>query len=413
MSMICQVFSIHRRVNRYFLAVISVCFLYLALSSLIYFGLIDRHKDLVPNHQALLTDVVANITESRVLSQEDRAFFNVVIANTRARPAHLARYFLYDASARIANREMTKYLKTSDGPLPVFASRLDEHNQLLESAKSKWSCPAAPSSPTARAERPTFCVGVLSARRRDSPTSTLSQTVISMLTRMNALSDREEFYIHVFNTDEDPSKHSDVDEISHLVPVTRLKNKRYKTFTKKQQQTMDYVEALEIMHRLECPYATLLEDDTLADNHWTDKIREAASLVKDRPWTLLRLFTSKGEVPEGKLDSRVPEHGLVAMMYNRDYLPMFAKYLEDDFLKNVHEYVAPNDLVLPRLWKTISVPSFAFYPVIFQHIGVFSSVQVRSMKQTLTMNTATSKYFDSEHIPVVFDKDRWLCPQPN
>ena len=153
-----------------------------------------------------------------------------------------------------------------------------------------------------------------------------------------------------------------------MVPVTVLKNKHHVARNRKEQETLDYIEAMRILHGLGCSYPTLLEDDAMADEHWTDKMREVAGLLEDgRDWITVRIYTGGRKKPEGRLVREIPGWGTVAIIFSRQYLLKIADDLEQDFLTSA--VVEPKDVVLLNLIINYGIPSYAFYPVVFQHTG--------------------------------------------
>jgi hypothetical protein len=302
---------------------------------------------------------------------------------------------MYDGSARLANRELSHWIKAHNIKFPLFTNMYEQTD--------------------INAKPPKFCIGVMTARRVGAPLNSISQLVTALLARMDPCKDRSDFYIHVFNVDENPGTFFEVKEIEHLVPITVVKNKQYTAKHRKHQETLDYIAMMRILHEFGCPYATIIEDDALPDEHWTDKMRDAAArLEKLDDWILTRLFTDMRETPLAVLDTQVPQHGTPAMMFNRKYLLKIAADVEKDLLEKLptDQDIQPKDLILAELLQFYNISQFAYYPVIFQHTGVFSSVQDRTMDETLGRFPAYSKFFDSHGLPVVFYPQRWTACLP-
>ena len=92
------------------------------------------------------------------------------------------------------------------------------------------------------------------------------------------------------------------------------------------------------------------------------------------------------------------------------FLLALAEGLEQGLLENVRKGKLnwPKDMDIPVLLRKLEADQFSFYPSIFQHIGVFSSVQNISMKQTLKHGlTHTAHHFDSHGVPLVFNPEKW------
>ena len=339
----------------------------------------------------VLNESISDFISRTKISKEDWAFVHLLKANSRGRPQLLNVYFFYDATARIAALEMSRWLHAQQKQLPLFANRLSPHS--------------------ATADNPKFCVMILSARRRDATTSALKQTVVSLLTRMQMFAERSDFYIHVFNVDSEPEKHTEIIEITDLVPVSTLKNTKYshEVTGRKDQETLDYFDSLRATHSIGCPYATILEDDTLADVNWTKRLRDVAAAVEGKSWGLVRLYTEDKEKLQG-LSTKLPPWGSVAMMYNREYLLPLAHGLEQGLLLNVRKGKLewPKDMDIPVVLGKLEAPQFTFYPPIFQHIGVFSSVQNTTVEESYAQAVIhTAHLFESHRVPLFFDPDRW------
>ena len=102
----------------------------------------------------------------------------------RDKPKYLAKYFMYDLTAKEALFEMNAWLYENTCSLPLFEDRLAADYKNTKSPK--------------------ICISVTSARRQGSPFSYVAQAVSSLVNRMNFKAHKEDVYIHVFNVDSEP-----------------------------------------------------------------------------------------------------------------------------------------------------------------------------------------------------------------
>jgi hypothetical protein len=255
-----------------------------------------------------------------------------------------------------------------------------------------------------------FCVGIVSARRKEAALSPVVQTVTGLLTRMDVCKEREDFHFQVFNVDNEPDEHTNLREIEHLMPVTNVKNKKYKAAQRKEQETLDYMEVFRRMYKHNtCPYVIILEDDALAEQNWTVRVREIALTLEGKKWSYTYLFTTEAGTERGLTD-KLPTWSTVAIMYNRDHLLKFADELEKDFLATTGmSTFYPKDGVIKNVAKKLDLPAYSHHPSVFDHTGVFSSVQTERTESVMQHKIIEAQLYDSRGVPVEFQPKRWHC----
>jgi hypothetical protein len=330
---------------------------------------------------AYLENKLITLSHKSEISDDQIAYLHAILANTRARPAHLGVYFFYDATARVALMEMNVWLKARTISTPIFVQ-----------------------------STPIFCVGIMTARRKEAALSPVVQTVTGLLTRMDVCKEKENFNFRLFNVDDNPDEHTNLREIDHLMPVTNIKNIQHKAAHRKEQETLDYIEVFRRMYKDNtCPYMIVLEDDALAEENWTVRVKEIAAALDGKKWSYTYLFTNE-EGTERGLTEKLPYWSTVAIMYNRQHLLKFADELEKDFLattgtKNFY----PKDGVIKNVAKKLELPAYSHHPSVFDHTGVFSSVQTQSTDSVMHHEVISAKLYDSRGVPVEFQPNRWSC----
>jgi len=258
---------------------------------------------------------------------------------------------------------------------------------------------------------PHLCVGILTAQRRQSGKAYLVQLVGSLLTRMHLPSPNT--YMHVFNVDPNPESHTEVSKVSDLLPVSILKGShastKDKSLTVKQQEALDYVAAMRYFDSLHCQHSLLLEDDAFASDRWVEQIQDALRQVQDtfQNWLFVRLYMTRvfARVPRGPQRIYKYDHyGTVAVLFSGRRMMEFANALERhviDTLDDVSKFL-PKDALLSVYSRDFHIPALTFEPVVFQHTGIHSTVNDRTLNKDFPPYMS-ARNFPSEGLPVVFN----------
>jgi hypothetical protein len=328
--------------------------------------------------------------------------------------ALLQKYFLYASSSEKALMELRSWIAANEVPLPLFQNRLETSGGIL-----------------GHEEPPKICVAISSARREGSPIKYLVQAVSALLNRMNFAKNRDQVYIHVFNVDNEPSKHQDIDLIRELVPVTNvkgvIKGRSFTSIPRKYQENLDSFEVMRIVQQIGCQYPIMLEDDALATANWVDQVNLAISQLQERvsdgtDWFVVKLFVARRFYRRYPLtyglSSYVQGFNTVAFMMNPKFMPAFADSLSD-MVRNAVENSDdsahfPIDIYMERFRREEGLLEKSFEPVIFQHTGLYSSLSHQVLDVSSGNHWAfSSKYFDADGKPIVFDPTFWSLPYPS
>lgn len=325
---------------------------------------------------------------------------------------YLKVHYLYDSTAKQALLNLTSWLHHQDEiRLPLF------ENRITEIASTKHF------------PNPRICVSVASKRREGSPIAYLVQGVSALLNRMQWAVHKDIVYIHVFNVDNEPEKHLEVDLIKHLVPVTNLKVPLEKNgdfpITPHYHESLDNAGILRNLHKIGCQYPILLEDDALATENWVESVLLAIEQLESREntgldWFVVKLFVARASYPTPitkGINGYNPTFNSVAFTINRKLMIHLAEALERMVSETVatknHDAHLPIDLLLNRLHAEEGLPLEAFEPVVFQHTGVYSSLARTELdEKSATSWIMFSKYFESEGKPIIFDSKMWETGVP-
>ena len=327
-------------------------------------------------------------------------------------PFYLQEYVDYDSSSKQALRDLQDWLYDNKYPVPLFQDRF------------KLGDSTAAGHP-----RPKICISITTANRPHAPFTYLIQTVSALLNRMNYAQYKDQVYVHVFNVDHNPQEHKEAQIVSQFVPVTNLKEGSDEVegfpLPRKYQENLDNAEVFKRMNSLQCEYPIFIEDDALAKNNWVDSVMLAIQQMEDydrahktaAPWLMLKLYCAREEdlpevPPEGVNTTYFQRWNTVAMMINREYV----LNISDHLANRVHSAVAIHNYSKPIAkdedidnWRSDKgLIGMCFEPVIFQHTGVFSSVENRHPDQeSVELWYMKSKYFEAERKPIIFDKSQW------
>jgi len=314
-------------------------------------------------------------------------------------PDYLQSYYLYNASAGVALEDFNSWVNANGVSVPLFEDRMNMTN----------------------ATPPKICVSIITAHRKGSPFKYIVQSTMSLLMRMDYRKNKDSVYIHVFNVDADPSHHSDVDHIRHLVPVTNIKGvieesgSGFQVETKA-HESADTAAIMRLIEKMGCEYPIFIEDDALATEGWVDSVNLAIEELKHQEeWMAIKLFSARQEYPplsRKGITNYDQGFNMVATLFNPKFLVEFAERMED----NVRECVrkedisahTPKDLLLQEMASSHGSSIKSFEPCIFQHTGVYSSVIERSVSENAVHEWYLStKYFESEGKPIVFDSNQF------
>ena len=319
-------------------------------------------------------------------------------------PDYLTKYFLYDQTARKALHEMNVFFYENQVPLPLFRNKLEVGQEGNHSQK--------------------VCIAVMTARREHSQIAYVVQTVSALLNRMQYKQYSDHVYIHVFNVDAEPDKHTDVDLIRHLVPVTNLKvaipGEEAFPLGPRCHENVDYAAILRVLLDMKCQYPIFLEDDALATDNWIESIKLLIDQLESRTseeksWFAAKLYSARVSYPQSitpGFTSYDQGFNCVAVLMNPLHILQFAQELE----QNVNNVVSSKDATKLR-FKDLLMNDFvkenklfigSFEPVVFQHTGVYSSIIQRGLDKYSVENWfMSSKTFEAEGIPIRFDPRKW------
>jgi hypothetical protein len=159
----------------------------------------------------------------------------------------------------------------------------------------------------------------------------------------------------------------------------------------------------------------VLEDDALAEENWVDSVRLAIKQVEKQDhlnWFIVKLFMYRRTSPplrQRGISRFLDQTCASAVMYNRNQLIPFAAFIEETWKASDSRTKSPNLIAKDRLIYHYSLASrgrrntYAFEPVIFQHIGIYSSIYWPPTRSEAQIRAVTSRYFQSEGKPIVFN----------
>ena len=351
------------------------------------------------------------ITESQL--RYTRQFLRSAISEVSLMsfPDHLKEYVMYDLTAKKALLDLHEWLYTNQYPLPLFKDRLVAGET---------------------SDGPRVCVGITSANRPHAPFSYLIQTVSALLNRLNYAKYKKDVYIHVFNIDE--GEHEEAKVVSQFVPVTnleRISSDKGDRLPRKYQENLDNADVLRQMHSLNCQYPIFIEDDALAKENWMDSVmlaihemeqfdfeRKAIVPISARPWLMVKLYCAREHAPdlapkEGVNTSYFQRWNTVAMMFNREFVLNVSNHLEivvrNAIAREKFDLPIAKDEDIDNWRNKTGLTGMCFEPVIFQHTGVYSSVQSRIPDQkSVNLWYMKSMYFQSHEQPVSFNESHWI-----
>jgi hypothetical protein len=155
-----------------------------------------------------------------------------------------------------------------------------------------------------------LCVCVITKSRRFQQLNYVSQTVISLLTRIK-LKHQETVLFKIFNVDNRLSENSDLKLIDNLLKIehidislakqllTDINLVNYNDLIQepKTKEFIDYLIIMRYVYNLNyCKYALLIEDDCITVSNWYEKlmsaIEEISKTYGDDKWMCLKLFIS-------------------------------------------------------------------------------------------------------------------------
>jgi hypothetical protein len=309
-------------------------------------------------------------------------------------PERIETFKIYEESSRKALGDLNDYSSEMNITIPLFTDRTTN------------------SSNVTLGSTPSLCVGILTSRRLNSNKSYLVQLVGSLVARMD-IPPQEDVYMHVFNVDTEPEKHTEVEWISNFLPVTNLKA-RHKlangfNLTVKQQEALDYASAFRIFGKMGCKNSLMLEDDAFASENWMDQVRDALNQLSQQPdWFLVRMYATRNfaRVPRGaqKLYTYDQGYGTVAVLLNGNYVDVFATALESHVIDSLNGKVEflPKDAYMSVHSRENKMPLQTFEPVVFQHTGIHSTVNNDRHLSTSVPLYMSARNFKSEGKPVIF-----------
>jgi hypothetical protein len=318
-----------------------------------------------------------------------------------SKPPGLDKFYLYDESAKDALNDIFTWIYENEVETPFFSNLIADN--------------------TRRIEKPKICISISSKRRSHSPVSYLFQTVASLLSRVDFVTLKKDLYVHVFNVDSEPETYDEIQVVRELFPVTQIQNEKIPpNFPRQAQEGLAAAKLMREFAKIGCKFPIFLEDDVIADVHWLDLLNIAITEMDKRTnWLALKLYVARSRYTPGLENLRGVNNydqgsNTVAVMVNPEHVERFANELEemvtDAISKNDPRLVTPKDWFYSRYRDKYGLRIHGFEPVIFQHVGLFSSVQVdRTVDENFAKSSwfLESKLFDSEGIPIQFDPNRW------
>jgi hypothetical protein len=310
--------------------------------------------------------------------------------------SQLAQFRLYDASAAKASVELKAWL-SEVGAQPLFAG--------------SWF---------AKPSEAKICVGIMTARRVNAPVMYLRQIVMALLTRLPVVPNRE-VYMHIYNVDDKPDDHLEIDNFQAWIPVTNVKAKEPREtrmfknrYTSQIQESLDYSEIMRDLANRGCKHALLLEDDALPNENWLQQTLEALEQLDNRKnpnWFVVRLYVARwrGWYPIGppKITSYDQGFNTVAILMNGAHMVRFADSMDAAAIEylNGGSFFEAKDIYMGQFkWETgLGVESFE--PGIFQHTGLYSSRGARDIRRFAWYMGA--KNFESEGKPIFFNPGKF------
>ena len=315
--------------------------------------------------------------------------------------ARFAMYNMYSATSHKALDDIRAFVSQNNVRLPLFEDLSDIRDGNPE---------------------PKICVGIQTAARPKSPYNYLEQLVGALLARMPLPAD--DVYIHIFNVQALGETHPGLEAVDDLLPVSRIKGELPPAedivlpMIPQYAEAHDHLEAMRVFDRIGCQYPIFIEDDSLPQEGWLEMVREAISqLVKrDRDWFLVKLYVARPYDAERPDKSYVgitdydQEFNSVAFMYNPKYMLQYGESLVEhtrDVMTgklDFEEYLF-KDTYLNLFQEKTEFKVQAFEPPIFQHTGVFSSVNNRPLD--VFPFGMESREFASQGKPIVFNETLW------
>ena len=299
-------------------------------------------------------------------------------------------YKMYDESASVAFGEIKKWISDNKVPLPLFASS---------------------------AEHVKLCVGIITARRVNAHVRYLRQLIAALITRMPF--PNKDVYMHIYNVDERPDRHAEIDEIRDWFPVTNVKAPKNEEasefrqrYTDQIQESFDYAIIIRDMVAKGCPAALLLEDDALPNEHWWEQTLDALGQLKarEKDWFIVRLYVARWRgwypKPPPKITSYDQGFNTVAILLNGEHMKRFADDMDAAALAylNGGSFFEAKDIFMGQFKRSTGLSIESFEPGPFQHTGVYSSRGARNIRNFAWY--MASKNFESEIKPITFDPSR-------
>ena len=134
-------------------------------------------------------------------------------------------------------------------------------------------------------------------------------------------------------------------------------------------------------------------------------------------YAVLKLFVARRPGDLKKMTHGVSEYdqgfNTVSVMMNPKHLDRFAFELEtmvwDSLIKKNEKIFVPKDIFYTTYCERYKLKQNAVEPVIFQHVGLFSSLGTRTVDKQFVSTTwfLNSKFFNSDGIPILFNSTRW------
>lgn len=269
---------------------------------------------------------------------------------------------------------------------------------------------------------PKVCLGIQSAGRAASPINYLEQTVGALLARMSFPFD--DVYIHVFDVDPGEQGHKGIAAVSDLVPVTKTKGELPPPdeievpMVPQFAESHDHREAMRVFDRIGCQYPILIEDDALPQEGWLDNVRKAIEQLEKRgtDWFVVKLYVAR-EPHNGRLDPTyvgITDYDQtfngIALMYNAKHMLEYG----DELVQHTRDVMSgrldkkfyefkDTYMNVYKIKKGVKIE--AFEPPIFQHTGIYSSVNVRPLDEFPFGKE--SDEFSSQGKPIVFNPTLW------
>jgi hypothetical protein len=186
----------------------------------------------------------------------------------------------------------------------------------------------------------------------------------------------------------------------------------------KLQEDLDNAQVMKMFNKVGCRYPIFLEDDAIADENWYDMLQTAINQLDTmKDWFAVKLFVARYQRNYKALRAGINSYdqgfNTVSVLMNPSHVEPFATELEqmvlDTLVHQDEQLFYSKDHFYNKYREKYGLSMHAFEPVIFQHVGLFSSLANR----TNDYDHANAWYFSSSDFssdgkPIVFNTEKWI-----